>query len=160
MSGTTSGLALGATVVCGLSAGVFFAFSSFVMPALERLDPGARVSAMQAINEKAVTPAFMVVLFGGALLCVAVLAAALVSSESGSSPWSVAGAVLFLVGVVGLTVARHVPLNDALATADPGAADAAARWAAYAGAWVPLNHVRTAAGAVAIALLVVGAVAG
>ncbi|MDO9409079.1 DUF1772 domain-containing protein [Patulibacter sp.] len=160
MSATTSGLTLGATVACGLSAGVFFAFSSFVMPALERLDPGARVAAMQAINEKAVTPAFMLVLFGGALLCVVVLVNALRTWDAPSSPWATAGTLVFLVGVVGLTVARHVPLNDALATADPGAADAAARWSAYAGAWTPLNHVRAAAGTAATALLVVAMATG
>lgn len=81
-------------------------------------------------------------------------------SGPAGSPWRTAGASLSLVGVVELTVARHVPLNDALATADPPAPDAAARWAAYADAWIPLNHVRTVAGTVATALLVVGAAAG
>ena len=160
MSGPPDALVLGATVACGLSAGVFLAFSSFVMPAIGRLDPGVRVAAMQSINERAVTPAFMVVLLGGAALCVAVLAGALRTWDPGTSPWRTAGAAVFLVGVVGLTVIRHVPLNDALATADPAAPDAAARWAAYAGAWIPLNHVRTVAGTVATSLLVVGAAAG
>ena len=34
----------------GLGAGVFFAFSSFVMPALARVTPAVGVHAMQSIN--------------------------------------------------------------------------------------------------------------
>ena len=49
---------------CGLVAGVFFAFSSFVMPALRRLTPERGIAAMQSINELAVTPAFMTALSG------------------------------------------------------------------------------------------------
>ena len=33
---------------CGLSAGVFFAFSSFVMPALDRLAPAQSIRAMNS----------------------------------------------------------------------------------------------------------------
>jgi hypothetical protein len=39
--------------------GVFFAFSSFVMKALARLQPAQGTVAMQSINLMAVTPAFM-----------------------------------------------------------------------------------------------------
>ena len=41
---------------CGLNAGVFFAFSSFVMKALARLQPAQGIVAMQSINLVAVTP--------------------------------------------------------------------------------------------------------
>jgi hypothetical protein len=40
---------------CGLNAGVFFAFSSFVMKALARLQPAQGIAAMQSINLVAVT---------------------------------------------------------------------------------------------------------
>ena len=43
---------------CGLNAGVFFAFSSFVMKALARLQPAQGIAAMQSINLVAVTPGF------------------------------------------------------------------------------------------------------
>ena len=50
----------------GVVAGVLFAFSSFVMPALDRLPPERAIEAMQSINRLAVTPAFMTALFGTA----------------------------------------------------------------------------------------------
>jgi uncharacterized membrane protein len=151
---------LAGAVACGLGAGVLFAFSAFVLPALDRLDPGASVAAMQAINVRAVTPPFMVVLLGGGLVCLGLFVVALRAWDEPSSPWLAAGAALYLVGVIGLTAVRNVPLNDALAAADPGAADAGARWAAYAGPWSVANHVRAAAGAAACALLVVAMTVG
>jgi uncharacterized membrane protein len=47
---------------CGVNAGVFFAFSSFVMHALSRLPPTQGMAAMQSINVVAVTPVFMTAL--------------------------------------------------------------------------------------------------
>lgn len=156
MTGGLLGLTATAGVLCGTSAGVLFAFSAFVMPALQRLDPGAGVAAMQAINARAVTLPFMVVLLGGGLLCVVLLGAAVRDPGAGWAPWVAAGALLHLAGVLGTTVSRHVPLNDALATVDAHGAGAAERWAEYTGAWVPLNHVRAAAGMIATGLLIVG----
>ena len=54
-------------------AGVFFAFSAFVMRALARLPAPQGIAAMRAINVVAVTPAFMVALFGTALACGALI---------------------------------------------------------------------------------------
>jgi uncharacterized membrane protein len=39
---------------CALIAGVFFAFSTFVMSALARLQPAMGIAAMQSINIKAI----------------------------------------------------------------------------------------------------------
>jgi hypothetical protein len=54
MPGLLYPLTLIAAVGCGLVAGVFFAFSSFVMNALARLQPAQGVAAMQAINLAAI----------------------------------------------------------------------------------------------------------
>jgi uncharacterized membrane protein len=52
---------------CGLIAGAFLAFSSFVMPTLKRLPKGKGIAAMQSINVLTVTSVFMTALFGTAL---------------------------------------------------------------------------------------------
>jgi uncharacterized membrane protein len=64
-----------------------------------------------------------------------------------------AGGTLYLVGVIGLTVAYHVPRNDALAALDPASADAAQHWATYLREWTRANHVRAASGLLAAAAL-------
>ena len=49
---------------CGVIAGVFFAFSTFVMCALARLPAAQGIAAMQSINVLAMTPPFMIAMFG------------------------------------------------------------------------------------------------
>jgi uncharacterized membrane protein len=68
----------------GLIAGVFFAFSAFVMTALGRLPPDQGMAAMQSINVAVLNPWFFAAFFGTAALC-AVLAIASLSS-AGASP--------------------------------------------------------------------------
>ena len=91
MSGVLYTATLVTALGCGLNAGVFFAFSAFVMPALNRLPAAQGIAAMQSINKLAVTPAFMAVLFGTAVACLGLVAwAAISSSVGGSSPGSAA----------------------------------------------------------------------
>jgi uncharacterized membrane protein len=139
---------LATALACGLVSGVFFAFSSFVMPALRALSPAQGLAAMQSINVKAVTPVFMTALFGTAAACVAVA----VASPGG---YRLAGAATYLVGTIALTMAFHVPRNDALVALDPGDPGAAAGWARYLREWTAGNHVRAAAALVAAGLLAV-----
>jgi len=62
-------LTLGAALGSGLIAGVFFAFSTFVMPALARLAPAQGVAAMQAINVAVLNRWFLGVFVGTAAAC-------------------------------------------------------------------------------------------
>ncbi|WP_251959094.1 hypothetical protein [Nostoc commune] len=58
---------------CGLMAGVFFAFSTFVMNALARLQPVQGIVAMQSINITVINPLFMAVFLGTAAACIFLL---------------------------------------------------------------------------------------
>ena len=139
-----------AALGCGVAAGVFFAFSSFVMPALGRLPALQGIAAMQAINVAAVTPAFMTALFGTAALCLALGAALLFRWPGSGGGYVLAGAVLYLVCAILVTMLCNVPRNDRLAALDPGGADVAGIWAAYLTEWSGWNHLR-AAGSLAAA---------
>jgi uncharacterized membrane protein len=141
-----SSLVLTLTVVgllgTALVAGVFFAFSSFVMPALERMPAAGGMAAMQSINITAVRAAFMTAMFGTALVCVALLVFAV---RDWGRPYAVPmllGSALYLVGVVALTIFFHVPLNDALAALDPNAPSSAPVWADYLSRWGAGNQAR------------------
>jgi uncharacterized membrane protein len=153
MNGYLFALTLVGLLGCALAAGVFFAFSSFVMRALGRLPAGEGIAAMQSINVAAISVAFMLQLFGTALV-VAVLAAwAVVEWGEAFAPYLLAGAALYLLGVIGTTAAYNVPRNNALATLEPASPDAAASWARYLREWTAGNHVRTVAGLAATAAL-------
>ncbi len=140
--------ALGSALV----AGVFYGFSSFVMPALARLPVAQGIAAMQAINVTAVMPGFMIGFMGTAVLCLAVLAAAFLGRAGG---WAAAGALLYLVGTLGVTIVANVPRNTLLAALHPVAAEAAATWAGYQSGWNLWNHVRGVAGLAGAACLIV-----
>ena len=51
-----------ATLGCGLMAGLFFAFSNFVMRALCNLSPTKGIATMQSINVTALNPLFLTIL--------------------------------------------------------------------------------------------------
>jgi uncharacterized membrane protein len=153
MSGVPYVATLATALGCGLNAGVFFAFSTFVMPALKRLPIAQGIAAMQSINKLAVTPAFMAALFGTAVACLGLVAWAAISSGERPAVLVIVGGALYLVGTIGVTIACNVPLNDGLATLDPQGAGAAGRWEEYATTWTAWNHVRTVAALAAAAVL-------
>ena len=129
---------------CGLIAGAFFAFSSFVMPALKRLPSAHGIAAMQSINKLAVTPAFMTALFGTAVACLGLAAWTLISPDGRPTALVLLGGALYLVGAIGVTIACNVPLNDRLATLHPQDADAVGYWDEYVTKWTAWNHLRAA----------------
>jgi uncharacterized membrane protein len=152
-----SGILYAATLVtalgCGLVAGVFFAFSTFVMAALRRLKPEEGIAAMQSINIRVVTPVFMTALFGTAAACLGLIAWAVTSRGEAPSALVIAGGALYFLGTIGVTVAFNVPLNTRLAGLRPQGADTADYWAKYVTTWTAWNHVRTIAALAAAALL-------
>jgi uncharacterized membrane protein len=149
------------TLLCALGAavvgGFFFAFSTMVMRALGALPAANAVAAMQSINLVAVKCLLMPAMFGTALACLILGGASLMRWGSPGSLWLLAGCVIYLVGVVGVTMACNVPLNDVLANVDPSSAAAAALWRDYRPSWTTWNHVRTVTGVAAGGVLLVAA---
>jgi uncharacterized membrane protein len=146
-------LMLVAALGCGLMAGVFFAFSTFVMPALARFQPPQGIAAMQSINITAINSLFMLALFGTALACLILAVSALFKWQQLGAVYLLVGSLLYLVGTIGVTIAFNVPLNDALAIVKPDSPEGATLWAKYLTDWTFWNHVRTIASLVAAALL-------
>ncbi len=58
------------------------------------------------------------------------------------------------MGMFVCTAGFNVPLNDALAAADPASAEATALWARYLNDWTLWNHVRTISSTAACGLFV------
>ena len=131
-----------AAVGAGVSGGVFFAFSTFVMKALGRLPAAESISAMHAINKAAPTPLFMLALFGTGVVSIVLSAVALRHLDQRWAVYLLTGTALYLVCLV-LTMVYHVPRNDALALVDPAGPGAAHAWAHYLSPWTAWNHVRT-----------------
>jgi uncharacterized membrane protein len=148
-------LLLVAALGSGLIAGVFFAFSSFVMAALSRLPTPNAIMAMQSINIVVINPVFMAVFLGTGLLAAYLVFWAATHWSDPRSLWLMAGALAYIVGSVGVTMAFNVPLNDALATLAPTQAEGSRDWGDYRGAWTMWNTIRGVASLAASAAFIV-----
>jgi uncharacterized membrane protein len=105
----------------GAAGRAWFAFSAFVMPALDRLAPAQSIAAMNSINRLAVTPAFMTVLLGSALTCAGLLGMGRRGLGRAPGAQGGRGRRALLLGALLVTNAGNVPLNDALARRPAGA---------------------------------------
>ena len=116
-------LILLAALGTGVMGGLFFAFSTSVMNALARLLAAQGVAAMQSINVVIPNPVFFVAFFGTAALCVVLTIAALLRWGEPGAAWLLAGNILYLAGIIVVTMVFNVPLNNALAAVDPASAE-------------------------------------
>lgn len=128
-----------AVVGAGLLSGVYAAFSTMVMPALNRLDDADATIAMIQINRKAERGPFILIFASAALAATGLAAGA--APRAAIIELVIAGASLAST-VVTMTI--NVPLNRRLER------DGSTFWAEYHGRWTAANTVRAAFAATAV----------
>ncbi|RJG10112.1 DUF1772 domain-containing protein [Pseudomonas cavernicola] len=148
-------LTLFAALGCGVMAGLFFAFSNFVMKALARLHPESGIAAMQSINVAVLNPLFLSLFLGTAAACLLLVIYSLTRWQSSGTLCIVAGSGLYLLGNFVVTIACNVPRNDALARVDASNSETVGTWRDYVLSWTRWNHVRTITALAAAALLTI-----
>ncbi|MBB2796002.1 UNVERIFIED_ORG: putative membrane protein [Rhizobium pisi] len=134
-----------AAIGSGLVAGIFFAFSTFIMTAFSRIPAEQGIAAMNSINVTIVRSPFMALFVPTAILCLVISVLALINWRGGASALMLAGAALYVVASFLSTIIFNVPMNDALAKVSSNGAEAATLWATYLRDWTWWNHVRTIA---------------
>jgi len=141
---------------CWLMAGVFFSFSTFVMKALDRIQPAQGIAAMQSINAAVPGSLFGMTFLGTAAACAALAVFSLFRWHKPGAGYLLAGSLLYLAGAILVTMIFNVPKNNLLAAVDPASAEGARLWIDYVSSWTAWNHVRTAASIAAAASLTYG----
>jgi uncharacterized membrane protein len=132
-----------AALSSGLIAGIYFAFSVFIMQAFGKLETSQSVAAMNAINKTILRSLFMPLFFGSTILSVILIVVALTHwGDAGSGLSLIAGAMYF-VGMFVCTVVFNVPLNNLLAGLNENSANAGEVWSHYLKVWTRWNHLRT-----------------
>ena len=147
------GLKLFSALGCGLTAGVFFTFSSFVMPALSRLRTTQAIATMQAINLAIFNPLAIVLFAATGFACSLLL---LITGFNWQQPGAnalFAGSFTYLCGVVLVTISAHTRLNNLLAAANPISENNRVLWVYFRDSWGFWNWVRAIAALVAAVLL-------
>lgn len=140
----------------GLIAGLFFAFSTSVMRALGKVPPNEGMAAMQHINLVILNPLFLGVFMGTAIVSIGAAILGVVGFGRPGSLWLIAGAVLYIVGSLMVTMRLNVPMNNALAAADTASAAGQEIWKNYLVNWTFWNHVRSLASLAASAAFTIG----
>jgi uncharacterized membrane protein len=145
-------LTLFSALGCWLMAGVFFAFSTFVMKALAWIQPGQGIAAMQSINAAVPGSLFGMTFLGTAAACAALAVLSLFRWHKPGARYLLAGCLLYLAGAILVTMIFNVPKNNLLAAVDPASGEGARLWVGYVSSWTVWNHVRTVASIAAAAL--------
>ena len=152
MSTSTIVATIAAIVGTALIGGIFFAFSNFVMKALERVPSSEGMLAMQTINVTVLNRWFLGVFMGTAVVSLFLAIIAIVEWTSAYSPYLLGGAVSYIGGTWLVTAFGNVPLNDELAAVESEDPRSSKIWNHYLHRWTELNSRRTGAALLAAVL--------
>lgn len=149
------GLLVVTLVLTAMSAGFFYTWSFTVMRGLDAAPGGAAVAAMNAVNAAIRNAWFAPIFFGPLVFGVLAVVAYVPLLPKPVALLVLAAFIAYALGTFAVTLAVHLPMNDALAlaarTAEPGTESTL--WQAYSARWTAWNHVRTGAAALSFAAL-------
>jgi len=126
-----------------LMAGVYFAFSSFVMDSLKGIDDTSGITAMQSINKTILGSSFMPLFFGSSMIAAALAVISIYKLEGMVSYVTTASGIVYVMGMLLCTAAFNVPLNKILEKTDVESPLAPRIWKHYLHNWTRWNHLRT-----------------
>lgn len=140
-------------------AGVFLAFSDFIMRSLAHTGGMGGVEAMQIINREVFRWVFMTLFLGMAALSALIVVYGALNFAGGPHLLIILGALVYLIGCFAVTVFFNVPMNEALAKMDLSTDATRDYWTGiYLPHWTMWNTVRTCACALAAAMMLFGLV--
>ncbi|WP_080145555.1 anthrone oxygenase family protein [Marinilactibacillus piezotolerans] len=132
----------------GLVAGMFFAFSNFIMEAFGVLTISNGIATMQEINRKVVNPFFFLFFMGTAGTSLVLIILFFVTSLDS---WIVlTGSLFYFIGCFLVTGTRNVPLNNQLEAVNAEDNGSQGVWERYLKSWTIWNHIRTASSLIAM----------
>ena len=132
-----------AALSSGLIAGVYFAFSTFIMPAFAKIETTQSIAAMNSINKIILHSLFMPLFFGSSIISVVLIIFSFIHwGEDGSALTFITG-IIYFIGMFLCTVVFNVPLNNALARTALNENNTQQIWSHYLKGWTKWNHLRT-----------------
>ncbi|WP_208559279.1 DUF1772 domain-containing protein [Marinilactibacillus kalidii] len=127
----------------GMVAGIFFAFSNFIMRAFSKLSNANGSTAMKEVNRTVQNPWFFLFFIGTAitsfLLMIFYFFTPIVSG------WSLIGSILYFFGCFMVTGIKNIPLNNQLEALNTKESKQKDSWTHYMRTWTFWNHIRTIA---------------
>ena len=145
------GLVLTSTLLCALVTGFVFTYAVVVMPGLARLADKEFIRAFQVTDEVIQNnqPIFMIVWVGSMISVISTLIVSLMGPYSVETVLVIIAGFVYLLGVQGLTVLVHLPLNRRIQTVNVEEWDASAlreERLLFETRWIRFNWIRTLIG--------------
>ena len=139
-----------------LMAGLFYSFSISVMPALSRTENKTFVEVMQQINRVIINPYFGIAFFGSIIFTIINVYFQFREGVDVKFYLTLASALIFLIGTIGVTFFGNVPLNVALDKIDlTQISEMDKGRVAFEVKWNLLNNIRTMSAMIGLILLVI-----
>ena len=145
------GLVLTSTLSCALVTGFVFTYAVIVMPGLAKLADKEFIRAFQVTDEVIQNnqPIFMIVWVGSVISVISTLIVSLMGPYSVETVLVIIAGFVYLLGVQGLTVLVHLPLNRRIQTVNVEEWDASAlreERLLFETRWIRFNWIRTLIG--------------
>ena len=145
------GLVLTSTLSCALVTGFVFTYAVIVMPGLAKLTDREFIRAFQVTDELIQNnqPIFMIVWVGSVISVISTLIVSLMGPYSVETVLVIIAGFVYLLGVQGLTVLVHLPLNRRIQTVNAEEWDASAlreERLLFETRWIRFNWIRTLIG--------------
>ena len=146
-----------AVLAYALIAGVFLAFSDFIMRSLSLTGGNGGVEAMQVINREVFRWVFMALFLGMAAVSLFIVYYGAMNIANPAGAMILLAGLVYLVCCFGVTIFFNVPMNEALAGMDLSEGMTRTYWLdTYLPRWTFWNTVRTAFCGMSAALLLFG----
>lgn len=130
-------------VLTGIMAGIYFAFSVFIMKSLAELPAIHAAQAMNKINTVILKSLFLPIFVGTTVAYVGLLVWSLLNWQGEPSLWVVIAAIAYVFGMFVVTVVGNVPLNNQLQQSADSESKLIETWQLYLKQWTRFNHIRT-----------------
>ncbi len=145
------GFVLTSTLSCALVTGFVFTYAVIVMPGLAKLTDKEFIRAFQVTDELIQNnqPIFMIVWVGSVISVISTLIVSLMGPYSVETLLVIIAGFVYLLGVQGLTVLVHLPLNRRIQTVNVEEWDASAlreERLLFETRWIRFNWIRTLIG--------------
>ena len=145
------GLVLTSTLSCALVTGFVFTYAVIVMPGLAKLTDKEFIRAFQVTDALIQNnqPIFMIVWVGSVISVISTLIVSLMGPYSVETVLVIIAGFVYLLGVQGLTVLVHLPLNRRIQTVNVEEWDASAlreERLLFETRWIRFNWIRTLIG--------------
>lgn len=147
-----------AATLTALVAGLFYAWSCSITLGLARLPDEGYLAAMQQTNRAILNPVFFAGFFGAMLLLPLSTWLHYGTPQSPRFWFLLAASILYLAGVMGVTIFGNIPLNESLDKFDLQHASSQAmamKRAGFEKPWNSLNLVRTVAATLSTMLVTI-----